>query len=164
MRILQPHQQKRSVEQFDPLTLSQFVAEVWPVLEPATPYLSNWHIDAISEALTAVTNGKLQKLLINVPPGAMKSLLCCVLWPAWEWAEINPASRWLFASYEGKLSTRDSVKCRRVIKSDWYQQRYGDKFRLTGDQDVKTLFENDATGFRMATRWVVLVLEIAPIG
>lgn len=151
MRILQPHQQKRSVEQFDPLTLSQFVAEVWPVLEPATPYLSNWHIDAISEALTAVTNGKLQKLLINVPPGAMKSLLCCVLWPAWEWAEINPASRWLFASYEGKLSTRDSVKCRRVIKSDWYQQRYGDKFRLTGDQDVKTLFENDATGFRMAT-------------
>ena len=149
--ILNPHLPKQQTQQFEPLTLAEFVRSAWHVLEPATPYLSNWHIDTISEVLTAVSNGKLQRLVINVPPGAMKSLLCCVLWPAWEWAESNPSSRWLFSSYDKSLSTRDSVKCRRVIKSDWYQERYGHKFRLTGDQDVKTLFENDSTGFRMAT-------------
>lgn len=150
-KLTQPHWRKPKAKELEPLQLREFVAQAWPVLEPATNYLHNWHIDRICEVLTAVTNGDLQRLVINVPPGAMKSLLCCVLWPAWEWGEINPASRWLFSSYEGKLSTRDSVKCRRVIRSDWYQQRYGHKFRLTGDQDVKTLFENDATGFRMAT-------------
>jgi predicted phage terminase large subunit-like protein len=150
-RLLLPHLPKQKTEEFEPLPLAEFVRSAWHVLEPATPYLSNWHIDVISDVLSAVTRGELQRLVINVPPGAMKSLLCCVLWPAWEWAEVNPASRWLFSSYDKSLSTRDSVKCRRVIKSEWYQQRYGHQFRLTGDQDVKTLFENDATGFRMAT-------------
>lgn len=148
---LLPHRPKQQTKEFAPLPLSEFVRSAWPILEPSTPYLSNWHIDTIADVLTAVTHGELQHLVINVPPGAMKSLLCCVLWPAWEWAEISPSSRWLFSSYDKSLSTRDSVKCRRVIKSDWYQERYGHLFRLTGDQDVKTLFENSATGFRMAT-------------
>lgn len=151
MQLARPHLPKQQTKEFQPLSLAEFVRSAWPILEPSTTYLSNWHIDTIAEILTAVTNGEIQRLVINVPPGAMKSLLCCVLWPAWEWAEVNPSSRWLFSSYDKSLSTRDSVKCRRVIKSDWYQERYGHRFRLTGDQDVKTLFENDSTGFRMAT-------------
>lgn len=80
----------------------------------------------------------------------MKSLAVSVFWPAWSWIN-HPESRFLFASYAQVLSIRDSVKCRRVIESPWYQSRWGDRFKLTGDQNTKTRFENDQNGYRLST-------------
>jgi predicted phage terminase large subunit-like protein len=57
----------------------------------------------------------------------------------------------LFSSYSATLSTRDSVKCRRLIESTWYQERWDDRFVLTDDQNQKVRFENSATGYRIAT-------------
>src|SRR5207253_2763107 len=79
-----------------------------------------------------------------------KSLLVSVFWPMWEWT-THPSRRWLFASYAQTLSIRDSLKCRRLIQSDWYQARWGHKFALTSDQNAKVRFDNDATGYRLAT-------------
>lgn len=80
----------------------------------------------------------------------MKSLCVSVFWPVWEWI-TRPSTRWLFASYAEKLSIRDSIKCRRIIESAWYRARWGDAFRLVGDQNAKDRFENDKTGYRIAT-------------
>lgn len=80
----------------------------------------------------------------------MKSLCVSVFWPVWEWI-THPERRWLFSSYRQDLSTRDSLKCRRLIQSPWYQKNWGHAFRLTSDQNVKTRFENDRTGYRIAT-------------
>jgi predicted phage terminase large subunit-like protein len=77
-------------------------------------------------------------------------LLTAVFWPAWVWIQ-QPQTRWLFASYAASLSVRDSVKCRRLIESDWYQRRWGSRYRLSGDQNQKHRFENDHTGYRIAT-------------
>lgn len=109
-----------------------------------------WHIDAIAEHLEACTNGEIRRLVINIPPRHMKSLLVTVFWPAWVWA-TRPEKRWLFSSYAESLSIKHSVVCRRVLQSPWYQQRWGDVFQLTGDQNAKMRFENDRTGFRLAT-------------
>ena len=57
--------------------------------------------------------------------------------------------RTLFNSYAETLSVRDSLKCRRVIQSTWYQERWGDRYQLTGDQNQKNRFENTATGYRV---------------
>lgn len=132
------------------LSLSQFTRAAWHVVEPATPYIPNWHIDAISEHLEAVTQGQIRNLIINIPPRHMKSLAVSVFWPTWVWS-WRPSSRWLFASYAEALAIRDSLKCRRLIQSPWYQRRYGALFRLTSDQNQKARFENDQTGYRMAT-------------
>lgn len=78
------------------------------------------------------------------------SLITSVFWPSWEWIR-NPASRWFFASYGSELSTRDSLRCRNVIQSDWYQLCWGDRFSLVADQNQKTKFENDHRGWRMST-------------
>src|SRR5262245_16336364 len=72
-----------------------YVEQAWPILEPATPFLGNWHIDLIAEHLEAVTAGQTTRLLINVPPRYMKSLLVSVLWPTWEWI-ARPSRRWIF--------------------------------------------------------------------
>ncbi|MCL4836426.1 MAG: phage terminase large subunit [Thermoanaerobaculia bacterium] len=130
--------------------LRAFVDGAWPILEPSTPFKPNWHIDAICDHLEAVTAGEIRRLVINVPPRHMKSLSVAVCWPCWTWTR-RPELRWVFASYAQKLSTRDSLKCRRLIESPWYQSRWGHVFQLTGDQNEKTRFENDRTGFRVAT-------------
>src|SRR5215470_18043332 len=70
--------------------LVDFIGLAWSVLEPpGRPFVRGWHIDAICEHLEAVTAGQITRLLINIPPGCMKSLTTNVLWPAWEWGPRN---------------------------------------------------------------------------
>lgn len=73
-----------------------------------------------------------------------------MFWPTWEWISA-PWLRWIYASYAQNLSTRDSLKCRRIIESNWYQERWGAIYQLTSDQNVKNRFENNRTGLRLAT-------------
>lgn len=128
-------------------SLADFARMAWPVLEPATPLKWGWALDAICEHLEAVTRGEIKRLLMNVPPGSMKSLLTGVIWPAWEWIE-RPELRYLATAHKQELAVRDNMKCRRLIQSKWYQERW--PVQLTSDQNAKTKFENSATGFREA--------------
>lgn len=103
-------------------TLVGFVREAWHVLEPETEYVHSWHIDAICAHLEAVTRGEITRLLINVPPGSMKSLLVSVLWPAWEWGPGGrPAIRYLTTSFAEDNAKRDTRKMRDLVMSDWYR-------------------------------------------
>lgn len=86
---------------------------------------------------------------MNVPPGCMKSLLTGVFFTAWEWGPRARADlRFLGTSHKQDLAVRDNMKCRRLIQSEWYQVRW--PILLTSDQNAKTKFENDQTGFREA--------------
>lgn len=131
-------------------SLRLFVERAWSVPEPGNPFVGGWHIDCIAEHLEAVSAGQIRNLLVNIPPRHMKSLAVSVFWPCWEWAR-TPERRWLFASYALSLSVRDSLKCRRLIESAWYQERFGDVYQLTSDQNAKLRFENDRMGYRIAT-------------
>lgn len=132
-------------------SLSAFIKLAWPIIEPGQPYVHGWHLDAISEHLEAVTAGEISRLLINIPPGMMKSLQVGVFWPCWEWgAKGLPSTRYVCASHAQKLAIRDNLRARRLLASDWYQARWGDTVQLTNDQNEKIKFENSATGFREA--------------
>ncbi len=133
-----------------PLTLSQYIREAWHVIEPGTPYVHGWHIDALAEHLEALTRGEIRNLLITMPPRHMKSICVAVMWPTWVWTTC-PEKRFLFASYAQGLSTRDSVKCRRIIESPWYRRRWGHMATLTSDMNLKMRFENSRMGYRLAT-------------
>jgi len=130
--------------------LKDFVMQAWHVLEPPTrPFQDNWHISAICDHLEAVSAGHIRKLLINIPPGHMKSWLCSVAWNAWEWIDA-PYTRWLTGAYSLDLAIRDTVKTRRLIDSNWYQENFGESFSFQPDQNQKTRYENTETGFRVA--------------
>lgn len=130
-------------------SLADFAKLAWHVLEPATPLKWGWALDAICAHLEAVTRGECPRLLMNVPPGTMKSLLTGVIWPAWEWGPAGlPTHRFISTAHMQTLAIRDNLKCRRLIQSEWYQERW--PVALTSDQNAKTKFENDATGFREA--------------
>jgi len=130
-------------------SLAHFAKRAWQVLEPATPLRWGWALDAICEHLEAVSAGDIKRLLMNVPPGSMKSLLTGVIWPAWEWGpRRQQALRYLGTAHAAHLAVRDNLKCRRLIQSKWYQDHW--PVILTSDQNAKTKFENDKTGFREA--------------
>lgn len=126
-----------------------FVQAAWPEIEPGRPYVAGWHLDAIADHLQAVAEGKIKRLLVNMPPRHGKSSLISVLWSVWLLLN-DPSRRLLCASYAMNLATRDNVKARRLIKSPWFQERYGYLFTLMPDQDAKIKFETDKLGYRMA--------------
>jgi predicted phage terminase large subunit-like protein len=148
------------------LSLIDLVQQAWPIVEPAITFAKNWHVEVICEHLEAVSRGECRRLIINIPPGYMKSLSVAVFWPVWDWM-TKPSRRWVFASYAEKLSKRDSLKCRRIIESPGGREDGGTliervgyygmlellglDWRLTTDQNEKLRFENDATGYRLAT-------------
>ena len=131
-------------------SLHEYIKQSWPTIEPGRRFHDNWHIQAICEHLEAVIAGDCRRLIINIPPRHMKSLICDVAFPTWAWIH-KPHLQFLFASYVGSLAVRDSVKCRRLINSEWYQDNWGSKYKLTGDQNQKQRFENNKNGHRLST-------------
>ena len=130
--------------------LRQFIRLAWSQVEPSRPFVAGWHIDAIADHLEAISHGKLNRLVINIPPGCMKSLTCCVFWPTWVWT-FRPECKWIYASYAMGLSQRDNLRMRRLIESEWYQARWGKVFRPLRDNWGAIKFMNDHAGFRLCT-------------
>jgi len=130
-------------------SLAEFAKRAWHVLEPAAELKWGWALDAICLHLEAVTDGRINRLLMNVPPGSMKSLLTGVIWPAWEWgAQGKPEMRYIGTAHEETLAIRDSRKCRDLIKSEWYQGLW--PIELSRDLDGKREFGNINKGARQA--------------
>lgn len=139
-------------------SLYTFLQSGWRFIDPA-PFTPGWPLEAVCEHLEAVADGEIKRLIINIPPRCSKSTITSICFPAWVWAQ--PESRWsatsgpgvpfLCGSYAEKLALRDSVKCRRLIESPWYQARWGDRFTLTTDQNTKSRFDNSRQGTRLIT-------------
>jgi predicted phage terminase large subunit-like protein len=138
-------------------SLAEFVRQAWPVVEPGTPLVWNWHISILCDALERQIRGEpeYRKLLICVPPGTMKSLLVSVFAPAWQWLE-QPERRKLFLANDIQLATRDSRRTRQIITSDWYlgvlayvsAVRKVPQWELADDQNEKVNFANTRHGSR----------------
>ena len=129
---------------------SKFVEAAFAAIEPETEFISNWHITAVCNHLVACYDGVLENLIINVPPGSMKSLITSVFFPAWVWIH-DPSQRFMHVSYDQQLSTRDSQRCRALIQSDWYRNLWGDVYRMAGDLNRQMKFQNNHGGWRIAT-------------
>ena len=140
-------------------SLSEFVKAAWHVIEPSNPYVHNWHIDFICYHLEAIAAGVelddgtvYNRLLANVPPGTMKSLLFGVFFPAWVWGPKNkPSKRFLSVTHSQELTERDTDNTRTLVKSEWYQNHWGD--RVVIKRDTVDLLSTTARGFRQAATW-----------
>lgn len=129
-------------------SLHEFLKQAWKYIEGGKDYTDGWHIEAICEHLEAVANRQIKNLLINIPPRSCKSSLVSIAFPAWVWVRASN-EQFLYASYALSLALRDSVKCRRLILSPWYQENWGDRFKLVGDQNTKGRFDNTTSGYRI---------------
>ena len=133
-----------------------FLKSAWDVLEPGTELVDNWHIkylcDKLQEKIEIIARREPKGLDINVNicPRSIKSYIFSIMLVPWTWIHY-PNLRFICSSHSDSLSTEFSVKSRRLIDSQWYQGHWSDKFQLTSDQNVKTHFENNHKGHRIAT-------------
>ncbi|MCC2646584.1 MAG: putative phage terminase protein, partial [Rickettsiaceae bacterium] len=108
----------------------------------------NWHIDLIADELETVENGDIKRLMINMPPRALKSVCVSVAWPAWLLGH-NPSLRIIVASYSQVLSIKHSLDCRAIMESSWYKEMFPET-RLSEVHNTKSKFLTTQFGFRFA--------------
>lgn len=126
----------------------------WAHVDP-DPYTHGPHIDLMAEYLEAFIAGEIPRLLINIPPGHMKSIMSSVMLNAWTWT-TKPEKRFVGTSYRDKLAQRDAEKCRNLVQSAWYMRRWGtragglreESFQI--EKDMVSRFTNDKGGYRFS--------------
>jgi predicted phage terminase large subunit-like protein len=156
--------------------LHAFMREAWPAINPGSQYEDGWFIECVADHLTAVANGELRNLLINIPPRMGKSLAVNVFFPAWVWSQEaaidsdgafnaenpftvaehqfrGPGVKFGCISYDQSLSNQHSQTCRQLIESPWFEERWGSRVgrvQLREDENRIQKFSNTAGGERLA--------------
>lgn len=122
-----------------------FVKEFWDV-RITEKYVDNWHIQYICDVLEEKgmrlikRQARTKDLLINLPPGASKSTIISIMFPAWLWAN-DPSLQFICVSYSADMARELAFKSKDVVNSDRYK-RY---FPLTKLRDDKAAIGNFQT-------------------
>ena len=128
--------------------LGLFIELVFITLYPDTPYLPNWHIELIASKLEEVLEGKTTRLIINVPPRSLKSVITSIAFVAWVLGRC-PSKQFICASYGQDLADDLAAHCRSIMQSRWYQKMFG--VSLKGTRPAVSDFRTTAGGGRFAT-------------
>lgn len=126
-----------------------FFYRSFKVLFPGRELFKADYIEIIADRLTDCMNGKINRLIINMPPRHMKSTIVSVAFPAFVLGK-DPTKAVIVASYSNSLSVKHSLDTRFIILSDFYKEKFpGTKLNKT--QNTKTKFQTTQMGFRLAT-------------
>jgi predicted phage terminase large subunit-like protein len=124
-----------------------FVQKSFQTILPGTPYLPNWHIDAIVHQLMRIGTGDISRLLINQPPRSLKSITVSVSYVAWLLGH-DPSRRIIVVSYANELAAELHRQFRTIIDAPWYRALFP---ALQPTKDSGTEFITTAGGGRYAT-------------
>ena len=117
-------------------------------LDPQTNFLNNWHIEVLAAKLEACRQGRIRRLIINIPPRHLKSHCASIAFPAWCLGH-NPTAQILCVSYAQDLSDKLARDCRSVMTSKWFQALFSTR-PLSRTQALQE-FRTTAHGSRLAT-------------
>lgn len=129
--------------------LSSFIQMVFRTVAPGKHYLHNWHIDAIAHALTKCFLGETKRLIITLPPRNLKTIAASVAFPAYLLGK-DPSNRVICVSYSQELANRNSLDCKKVMVSDWYQSIFPSA-RMKAEKVTQNEIMTVKRGFRFAT-------------
>lgn len=124
-----------------------FVSKVFKTLNPGTSFNDNWNVEAISKSLDDVYRGGTNRLVINVPPRSLKSLISSVAFPAWVLGR-DPGASILCISHSASLATGFSRQFKQVVTQPWYQRTFPRTVFSKVSEDV---LETTVGGARRAT-------------
>src|SRR5467141_1212770 len=130
------------------LDLGYFAQHCFCELNPQAAFLPNWHIEVIAAKLAAVREGKIRRLIINLPPRHLKSLLASIAFPAWCLGR-DPSAQILCVSYAQDLADKLARDCRSIMMSPWYRQVF--PARLAAHRQAIQEFITTRQGYRLAT-------------
>lgn len=125
-----------------------FVHKVFLTLSPGQAFVPDWHLSAIAHQLERVRRGEIKRLIINMQPRSLKSIMASVAFPAFALAH-DPTRRIICVSYSGDLAKKHANDFRAVLESPWYQRLF--PATRIGQKDSEIGIELTERGFRLAT-------------
>ena len=128
--------------------LGYFAERCFAELNPQTEFWTNWHIEVIAAKLAAVREGKIRRLIINLPPRHLKSLMASVAFPAWCLGH-DQSAQILCVSYAQDLADKLARDCRSIMMSPWYRRIF--PTRLAPHRQAVQEFITTRQGYRLAT-------------
>jgi predicted phage terminase large subunit-like protein len=128
--------------------LGYFAERCFRELNPQAAFAMNWHIEVIAAKLAAVREGKIHRLIINLPPRHLKSLMASIAFPAWCLGH-DPSAQILCVSYAQDLADKLARDCRSVMTSSWYRRIF--RTRLAPQRHAVQEFITTRQGYRLAT-------------
>src|SRR5438034_565652 len=125
-----------------------FAARCFQDLNPQAELAMNGHLEVIAAKLTAVREGRIRRLIINVAPRSLKSLLASIAFPAWCLGH-DPSAQILCVSYAQDLADKLARDCRSIMMSSWYRRIF--PTRLAPHRQAVQEFITTRQGYRLAT-------------
>jgi predicted phage terminase large subunit-like protein len=128
--------------------LLAFTGKTFATLSPGQAFVPGWHLEAIAHRLERVHRGEIKRLIINMPPRSLKSIMSSVSFPAFVLG-LDPTRRFICVSYSGDLAKKFANDFRAILEARWYQELFpGTRI---GAKDSENEIELTARGGRLAT-------------
>ena len=116
-------------------------------LNPGSPFLANWHLEAIAYQLERIRRGEINRLIINLPPRSLKSIMVSVALPAFLLGH-DPRLKIFGISYGSDLAAKHAADFRSIVQVALVPPRIPNmQIARMADSDVYTT----SRGYRRTT-------------
>ena len=106
----------------------------------------NWHVEIIRKVDRGPPR-QIPRLIINLPPRHLKSVLASIAFPAWCLGH-DPSTQILCVSYAQDLAGKLARDCRSIMMSPWYRRIF--QTRLAPHRQAVQEFITTRQGYRLA--------------
>jgi hypothetical protein len=134
-----------------------FVELAFPVLHPGKKLVHAPYLDVLVAVMEGCAAGRKPRVIVNLPPGYMKSMLISIMYVAWRLG-VDPTVKFVCISYGDDLAHKHSASTRKLMQSPVYRaifpgtvldKKSEDFFTTTkGGYRYATAVSSDITGFR----------------
>lgn len=118
-------------------------------LHSGADFHDNWHIGFMARMLQDCQGGRILRLIINIAPRHLKSLLASVALPLFILGH-NPSARIMCLSYGQDLADKLARDRLTIARSSWYQALFPGT-RLSSERQAVSEFTTTAHGYCIAT-------------
>jgi predicted phage terminase large subunit-like protein len=129
--------------------LVAFIRRTFEAVAPGETFRMNWHISAMAHVLQEVRLGKINRLIITIPPRHLKSITTSVAFPAFLLGH-EPTKKIICVSYSADLSTKHARDSRAVMSSRWYRRVFP-TMRISLEKNTELELVTTMRGGRLAT-------------
>ena len=115
-----------------------FVRHVWP------DFISGYHHRKIAKKFEDIRDGKIKRLIVNMPPRHTKSEFASFLFPSWLVGN-NPKLKIIQTTHNTELAVRFGRKMKNLIDSDIYKQVFNE-VAISADSKAAGRWETNKGG------------------
>jgi predicted phage terminase large subunit-like protein len=125
-----------------------FMLRCFTELNGGASFLPSWHIELMAAKLQGVRDGRVRRVIVNIPPRHLKSLAASIALPAWLLGH-DPSLAIINVTYGQELADKFARDCRSIMMAAWYRSLF--QTRLSSSRAALQELVTTRGGFRLAT-------------